>query len=409
MSPAPVIRQRLARATGRLTGAVRASTRLSVPTSVLLIAALLAVASWVTRLSGGAPTAYVHAFYLPIIYAASRFHWRVALPTAVVAGLLAGPLMPLNTTGGAQQSATEWLVRLLAFVMIGCLVAALSKGSNRSFTAMVTDARQAHLLRLALAQGQLVPYYQPIIDLRTEHVVGFEALSRWQHPVRGIVPPADFIPLAERTGIDVAIGIHMVAAAARQTATWHAAGTRDLVIAVNISANHVCQQGFIGHITQALDRSGLRPENLCIEITETAIIHDRRTALANITHLHDLGVLISLDDFGTGQSTLAYLQEFPIDIVKIDQSFVSRVDIDPKCAALVLAIIQMAHALGATTVGEGIERASQLQALVALGCHQGQGYFLGRPAAPLAPDAPELRPLVEPLAAATSHPDRSLT
>jgi len=387
-------RHRIARAAARTTYLVKASARLGAPSSVLLIAALIAGAAWLTKLSGGAPTAYVHAYYVPIIVAAGRFHWRGALPTAVVAGLLAGPLMPLELGGGAQQPATEWCVRLVAFLTIGWLVAALSKGSSRSFAAIVTDAREAHVLRLALAQRQLFPHYQPILDLRTQHVVGFEALCRWQDPVRGLVSPADFIPLAERTQIDVAIGTLMLGEAVQQTADWHAAGTRDLVIAVNISANHLCQPTFIGHITDALDRAGLRPANLCVEITETAIIHDRATALANITHIHELGVLISLDDFGTGQSSLAYLQEFPIDIVKIDQSFVARVDVDPKCAALVLAIIQLAHALGATTVGEGIERPAQLEALIALGCNQGQGFYLGRPAPPVSAAAPELRPLV---------------
>jgi len=386
-------RHRIARGADRITAVVTSSAKLSVPASVLLIAVLIAGASRLTALSGGAPTAYVHAYYVPIIVAAGRFHWRGAVPTALVAGMLAGPLLPAALTSGARQSATEWCVRLVAFVTIGCLVAALSKGSSRSFSAILADARDAHLLRLALAQGQLVPHYQPIVDLRTQRVVGFEALCRWQDPVRGLVPPADFIPLAERTEIDVAIGTLMLGEAVRQTAAWHSGGTRDLVIAVNISANHLCQAAFLSHVTSALDRSGLSPVNLCVEITETAIIRDRRTALANITELHELGVLVSLDDFGTGQSSLAYLQEFPIDIVKIDQSFVARVDVDPKCAALVLAIIQLAHALGATTVGEGIERTSQLEALIALGCNQGQGYLLGRPAPAVRASAPELSPL----------------
>jgi EAL domain-containing protein (putative c-di-GMP-specific phosphodiesterase class I) len=359
----------------------------SLTTGTAFAVALVAfgsMAAWLgTYLAGGTRSVLPHAFYLPIIFAASRFRWPGAIISAVAAGILAGPLMPLDVHVGTAQSPAAWAGRLAAFVTIALVVAWLSGESTGSILAFARDARGARDLRRALARGELEAHYQPIIDLKTGHTTGFEALCRWKDPVRGLVPPSEFIPLAERTEAIIPIGVFMLQQAAHQGAAWHAAGAHDLVVAVNVSANQLCHPDFTTHVCTAVRDAGLNPQHLCIEITETAIIRDRHTALAHVTTLHDLGVLISLDDFGTGQASLAYLQAFPIDIVKIDLSFVSTVDTDPPSAALVAGIIALARALGASTVAEGIERRTQLETLRTLGCDQGQGYYLGHPGPPL--------------------------
>lgn len=370
----------------RLGNVLVASLRMNAPAAIGCTAAGLVAVSLVIAFTGGAPNPLVHLYYLPIIFAASRFQWRGGLVAGLIAGAAAGPLLPLDVVANVDPLAPTWLVRLAIFVAIGVLVAWLAGESSRGVSAFVRDARGARDLRRGLDRGEFVAFYQPIIDLDTGQTAGFETLCRWRHPVHGITSPADFIPLAERTGAIIPLGAWILQDATRQAAEWVADGAVDLVVAVNVSASQLCQVDFAQVVAAALDAARLSPRRLCLEITETAILHDRDTALANLETLHLSGVLIALDDFGTGESSLAYLHDFPIDIVKIDLSFVGRVDRDERGAALVSAIIEMAKALGASTIGEGIERQSQLDALRALGCDQGQGFLLGRPA-PAAPDA----------------------
>jgi EAL domain-containing protein (putative c-di-GMP-specific phosphodiesterase class I) len=340
------------------------------------------VAAWCgTYLAGGSRSVLPHAFYLPIIFAAHRFRWPGALVGAIAAGVAVGPFMPLDVSAGTTQSPSAWAARLVAFLTIGLLVAWLSGESRPSIITFARDARGARRLRQGLDRGEFAAHYQPVFDLSTGDVAGFEALCRWQDPVVGNVSPADFIPLAERTGDVVAIGVFMLQQATHQAASWGRLDLSQTFMAVNVSAVQLCHPDFFAQVSAALRDSGLAPPRLFVEITETDIIRDRRTALSHIAALHDLGVLVALDDFGTGHASLAYLQDFPIDVVKIDISFVATVDSDPKSAALVAGIIQLARALGAVTVGEGIERHTQLEALHALGCDYGQGYYLARPRA----------------------------
>ncbi|PVU81429.1 EAL domain-containing protein (plasmid) [Cellulomonas sp. WB94] len=340
-------------------------------------------AAWLgTYEAGGTKTVLPQLFYLPIVFAASRFGWRGTLVTAVVAGVLAGPVMPLDVIAGTPQSVAAWAARLLMFLTIGLLVAWLSGESSDSIISSALDARGAHNLRRALDRFEFDVHYQPIVNLRTGRTTGFEALCRWQDPARGTVPPSAFIPLAERTGTIIPIGAFVLREAAQQCATWEADGVGDLIVAVNVSAHQLSQPDFFTQVRDVLHDAGLRPSQLCIEITETAIVRDRPTALQHINALHDMGVCIALDDFGTGQASLAYLQDFPVDVLKIDLSFISTVDTDQKSATLVAGIIQLARALGASTIAEGIERPAQLETLRALGCSYGQGYHLGRPCPP---------------------------
>jgi EAL domain-containing protein (putative c-di-GMP-specific phosphodiesterase class I) len=181
------------------------------------------------------------------------------------------------------------------------------------------------------------------------------------------------------------------------------------VVTVNVSAEQLIRSDLLYDVTTALREANVPASALCLEITETAVIRDPAAAMVNVRAAHDLGVLVALDDFGTGSSSLAYLKDFPVDIIKIDKSFIDDVDQDPKASALVLAIIETAHALGATTVGEGIERESQLESLRVLGCDSGQGYLLGRPGPAsgvvLSPQ-PASEPAPEPKAEPESAPGR---
>ena len=309
------------------------------------------VGAWLgTYAAGGTKTVLPQLFYVPIIFAASRFGWRGAIATAVFAGVLAGPVMPLDVIAGTPQSVAAWAARLLMFLTIGLLVAWLCGESSGSIISFALDARGACDLRRALDRREFEVHYQPFIDLRTGRTTGFEALCRWQDPARGTVPPSEFIPLAERTGTIIPIGAFVLREAVKQGAAWQADGADDLIVAVNVSAHQLCQPDFFTQVSDALHDAGLRPQQLCIEITETAIVRDRHTALEHINALHAMGVRIALDDFGTGHASLAYLQDFPIDILKIDLSFVSTVDTDPRSAALVTGITQLARALGAATI-----------------------------------------------------------
>lgn len=368
-------RARLGRALDR---ALRTGTGFAVALVTLGV-----LAAWLgTYAAGGTRSALTHAFYLPIIFAASRFRWPVTLATAGAAGVLVGPLMPLDVSEGTAQSPATWIGRLVAFLTIGLLVAWLSGESRRSIIDFARDASGARDLRRAIQRRALEVHYQPFVDLQTGRTAGFEALCRWQDPVRGAVAPSEFIPLAERTGTIIPIGTFVLERAVEQVAAWHAAGAHDVIVAVNFSAHQLCHPDFFANVCKTLNDAGVDPRYLCVEITETAIISDRRTARSHITALHDMGVLIALDDFGTGQASLAYLQDFPIDIIKLDLSFVSTVDTEPRSAALVAGIIQLARAIGASTTAEGIERPTQLKTLRALGCDYGQGYHLGRPGPP---------------------------
>ena len=350
--------------------------------AIALIALEVVIITLLTfRLAGHASGIY-HAYYLPVVMAANRFRWRGAIVTGVVAGLFAGPLRPVNDLAGPAQQTWAWVLRGVMFCLIGLLVAWFSQESSSSLATVIRERGNARSLRDALKREQLHAYYQPIIDLTTGVVVGFEALCRWTHTVDGPIPPSEFIPLAERTGVVVPLGRYMLRRAAAQAAAWHASADGRLIVTVNVSAEQLSRTDLLDDVTAALRTARLPASALCLEITETAVIRDPVAAMANVRAAHQLGVLVALDDFGTGHSSLAYLKDFPIDIIKIDKSFVDNVDVDPKASSLVLAIVQLAHALGAMTVAEGIERATQRESLRLLGCDMGQGYLLGRPGPP---------------------------
>jgi PAS domain S-box-containing protein len=236
-------------------------------------------------------------------------------------------------------------------------------------------------LHKALEKNEFILHYQPKLDLKTGKIKGVEALIRWFHPQKGFIPPLDFIPFAEETGLIIPIGEWVLRTACEQGMTWQERGLSPITISVNLSARQIFQPHLVEMVQNILEETGLSPENLELEITES-IMMDAQQVLDVLWDLKRLGVQISLDDFGTGYSSLYYLKEFPIDIIKIDQRFVRNCMDDKKDATIVKAIIAMSHQLKLEVIAEGIESKDQLIFLQQNLCNQGQGYFFSKPVAP---------------------------
>ena len=250
---------------------------------------------------------------------------------------------------------------------------------------MLADASERltveHDLRRAIVDGQLRLYYQPIVHLDTGAVAGFEALVRWEHPERGLLPPSQFIPSAEDSGLIVPLGRHVLAEACTQAASWkdtHALGER-LRVSVNVSAKQLAQPGWVDEVSQVLAESGLAPRQLVLEITESVLMDDHDTTAVRLEELRRLGVRIAIDDFGTGYSSLGYLRRLPVDILKIDKSFIDGVAEGPHESALARAVVKLASTLRLEAVAEGISTRKQLLQLRRLRCPYGQGFFFSRP------------------------------
>lgn len=234
-------------------------------------------------------------------------------------------------------------------------------------------------LRRALDRNEFVLYYQPQHDLTSGAVVGAEALIRWNHPKQGTMAPGRFIPVAEESGLIVPIGEWVLREACNQAMAWKRAGLPDLSIAVNLSAVQFKRGNVEACVLQVLDETGFDPVLLELELTESILIQDVESVLASVKRLKLLGVKLSIDDFGTGYSSLSYLKRFDVDKLKIDQSFVQNLATDPNDAAIVRAIIQMAHALNLKTIAEGVETAEMVQQLRIFKCDEVQGYYYARP------------------------------
>lgn len=238
-------------------------------------------------------------------------------------------------------------------------------------------------LRVALEQGQFELHYQPQIVAGSKMLYGAEALVRWRHPERGLVPPNHFIPLAEETGLIIPLGAWVIAEAARQVNAWHEAGIADLVVSVNISALQFHQAGFLVDVQGLLARAGTKPSSLELELTESMLMGDMEVSIQVLQAFRDLGYRIAIDDFGTGFSCLNYLRRLPVNILKIDQSFVRDMESDSASLAIVTSIIRLAESLGMKTIAEGVETAEEAALLVSQGCHLMQGYYFSRPLPPV--------------------------
>ncbi|MBI5196613.1 MAG: EAL domain-containing protein [Nitrospirae bacterium] len=237
-------------------------------------------------------------------------------------------------------------------------------------------------LRKAIKKDEFILHYQPRVDIKTGRITGMEALVRWQHPEFGLVPPAQFIPIAEETGLIIPIGEQILWKTCRQNKIWQDAGLPHLRVGVNLSARQFQQQNLVEMISLALNNTGLSSAWLEIEITESTIMKDVSRTVRVLNKIHDMGVQIAIDDFGTGYSSLSYLKAFPIDMLKIDRAFLMGVTINPNDAAIVNAIIAMAHILKLKVIAEGVETEEQLNFLRSGQCDDMQGYFFSRPLPP---------------------------
>ena len=259
-----------------------------------------------------------------------------------------------------------------------------AKGDGRGTFRYFEAAMDAHLqqrrrteadLRLGVARGEFEVHYQPLVSARTRQVVGMEALLRWQHPERGLVPADEFIPLAEETGLIVEIGRWVLRQACCDATTW----PKGVRLAVNVSSVQFKRPGLIAAVSEALSEAGLAPGRLELEITETVLLHDTQATLATLSAVRELGVRIAMDDFGTGYSSLSYLRQFPFDKIKIDRSFVREVANQAEASAIVRAVAALGSSLGISTTAEGVETLDQLGRIQSDGCTEAQGYLFSRP------------------------------
>jgi diguanylate cyclase (GGDEF)-like protein len=267
------------------------------------------------------------------------------------------------------------------------MYAAKSKGKGHYavFAPGMQEAAETRMrlragLHRALEEGQFTVHYQPIMNLKTRQCAGAEALVRWNHPEVGLISPANFIPVAEESGFIYELGCFVLNRATTTAAGWqHADSDRALSISVNVSARQLQNANIVGDVKDALSKSGLRPELLVLEVTESVLMVDPERVAAKLTELRDLGVGIAIDDFGTGCSSLGYLKRLPVDTLKIDKSFLDGLEEGPENSALARAVIKLGATLSLDTVAEGIETPGELELLIDLGCNYGQGYLFSRP------------------------------
>jgi predicted signal transduction protein with EAL and GGDEF domain len=238
-------------------------------------------------------------------------------------------------------------------------------------------------LRHAIDEGRLTVAYQPVFELASGRLSGFEALVRWQHPTSGAISPVDFLPIAEEAGLMLRLTDFVMHCACRQLREWHELdpGWAELTMNVNVSGHDVAHAAFVARVTRAIVEAGLKPRHLCLELTENILMSRLEGALPVLGELRRLGVGLAIDDFGTGYSSLSHLSTLPIDCLKIDRSFVSRLETGSNEAAVVRSIILLGSSLGKVVVAEGIESETQLAQLREMGCRLGQGYLLAQPLA----------------------------
>ncbi|HSD79867.1 MAG TPA: bifunctional diguanylate cyclase/phosphodiesterase, partial [Solirubrobacteraceae bacterium] len=254
---------------------------------------------------------------------------------------------------------------------------------RRLHRALMRRLRLGAELRSAVGRGQVGVHFQPVVELASGRIASFEALARWRRP-GGTVGPAEFIPIAEETGLVVALGAAVLERAARHAASWQQRFGLDgaVGVSVNLSPRQLAEPDVVGTVDRVLRDTGLAPDRLALELTETALLGDIEGALARIHALRDLGVRIVLDDFGTGYSSLSHLKRLPIDSVKVDRLFVEAIARDAGSRAIVAAVLSMAEGFGATVVAEGVEDREQLGHVTAVGCHYGQGHHFARDLTP---------------------------
>jgi diguanylate cyclase (GGDEF)-like protein len=295
---------------------------------------------------------------------------QIALSASLGAALSGGEDVEAN---GLLASAEEALRQAQELGGNACKYIAVGAHSS-----VLQQLRLDENLRRALKGNEFVVHYQPRLNLESGQIVGMEALLRWQVPGRGLVPPLDFLPFAERTGLIVPIGEWVLRRACQQLRAWQDQGLMALALSVNLSVNQLEHPGLVDCVRSILEETGIAPECLELELTETAVMKDIEVCIPILHELKDLGIGISIDDFGTGYSSLAYLKRLPLNVLKIDRSFVTDIALTANDAAIVAAIVTVAHQLNLTTVAEGVSSQAQLGVLGQLGCDEVQGFLFSR-------------------------------
>ncbi len=315
---------------------------------------------------------------------AQRMIESIAMPIAV-----AGTELVLHASAGVvlAEAAGDDPHRLLRDADVA-LLNAKRQGRNR-VAGFDSEMRVEAVTRLDLEQDlhravqnqEFRMVYQPLVELATGEIAGFEALVRWEHPTRGTLSPIEFIPLAEQTGLIVELGEWIIVEVCNQAAQWQHSGRalRPFVTSINLSARQLAHPDLIGTVAGAIAQAGINPSSIELEITESILMHDPVLATTILHALRALGVRLAIDDFGTGHSSLGYLKQLPVHCLKIDKSFVDGLGIDPDDAAIVDAVVSMGHALGLSVTAEGIETVQQRLLLEELGCDLGQGFYFAKP------------------------------
>jgi EAL domain-containing protein (putative c-di-GMP-specific phosphodiesterase class I) len=331
---------------------------------------------------GGAAAFPPDWFYLIVILTGMRFGWRGALVTALASALLAGPLLPASVSTGAAQPTSQWLIHAVFFVAVGQVVALLTSLVRQSLADEFVSLRAERDLRRGLDRGEFRVLYQPIVALDSERIVGVEALVRWDHPVRGVLAPDAFIADAEDSGAIIELGRFVLEETCRQIAAWKRTvllGVAQFQVAVNVSTHQLQDPAFGTQVAAVIDTTGLDAAWLHLEVTETAVIADLDSACVHLQAIRALGVRIAIDDFGTGYSSLGYLHKLPVDVIKIDRSFVASLGDPGRAGTIANLVAEVASRLHITSVAEGVETRDQALRLRALGCELAQGFYFSRP------------------------------
>jgi EAL domain-containing protein (putative c-di-GMP-specific phosphodiesterase class I) len=331
---------------------------------------------------GGAGPVPPHVFYIPVLFAGIRWGPVGAAVTGIVSGLATGPFMPLDVSAGTAQPLSDWASRMGFFAGIGGVATFVFQQNVVGLRREADDLRAEHELLAAVRAGQLRVHYQPIVSLDTGRIVGAEALVRWQHPERGMLPPADFLPFARERGLLGYIRQAVLSEACRHTAYWCRSIESlypEFRISVNLDAGELTNPMLLEEVAGALVANRLEPSRLCLEITETGLIEDLEQSVESLLALRLLRVGIAVDDFGTGYASLEYAQTLPVDEIKIDRTFVSKLGRDPRATAVTQSVVDLAQKMDRSTVAEGVETADQLVELIAIGCRQAQGFYFSEP------------------------------
>ena len=348
-----------------------------------LVALGLAVSWGLTHAVGGAGHVVPHWYYVPILFAAVRFGPVAAIVVGLLSGVLAGPATYLDVATATPQETHRWLTRLAFFVVIGGGMASLVRSSLPSIVEEVQRRREEAALRRALQARELFLRYQPIIEPATGGLHGVEALIRWRHPERGEVSPGEFLPAAERSEVIHDLGAFVLEEACAQAVRWAElaaeAGVAAPRVSVNMSGRELESPALLERVRDCLQASGVDPGRICLEVTETTLIADIELFVARLAALKTLGVQLAVDDFGTGYSSLSAVHRFPIDVLKIDRSFLAALASDEGTESMLGGLVLFARSVDLTTVAEGVETAEQARLVAELGYDLAQGYHYARP------------------------------